>query len=119
MFRRKTARVILILLIGILAFTVLTGCGGDRALIGTWESEGGGGLRIRVEFFSDGTLVDYEFLNFIDDWNRAGSGTWHTDGNRLRTTRSWLPGTSYFRISGNTLTIELGGGHTEVWTRVR
>ena len=99
MFRRNTARVIVILLIGILMFAVVVGCGG-HPLVGTWEAYGG---LARWAFLSNGTVHTYYIRD--DTWDRVRTGTWHTDGNRLTTTGLTIHESVDFSISGRTLTI--------------
>jgi len=135
MFRKKATRVIVILLIGVFALAVLTGCGGDISLVGTWEFRDEVALlgttvqevsiRYEFEFFSSERLTEGRLtvstLNPSDNtWNVfQNTGSWHMDGNRL--TLLGMPfgkdGTYDFRISGNTLTLETDG-HTVTMRRV-
>jgi len=97
----------LIMVVLIAAMVVpLVGCGGDRALVGRWENQYGGG----IELFSDGAL----FARNLDGYGGyyLGEGTWYTYSNRitLNHNMSFFRGTFDFNVSGSTLRLERDDG---------
>ena len=105
-----TKRILALTIMLVLAFAVLTSCGGS-SLVGRWEA-------VSISWNEDGhTETDYfppgeVFMDFFDD----GTGvltmgtvrerfTWSTSGNRLTTIdQDGVSETGDFNISGSTFT---------------
>lgn len=105
---KKTLLISLMLLV-----VLLTACGGSTKnnIVGLWESSGDESIFYNsVEFFSDGTHITE-----TPGW----SGTYTTDGNRLRISGKLYGEVFSFKITdnGNELTLTNSLGYSKTYAR--
>lgn len=104
----KHRRIALLLLITTLLFGIVTGCGAQSKLVGTWEAKTEAsilGVSIEIPFVSEG-VISFSF-------EKDGTGAMTTDfGSNLPTTSR----TYTYAVEKDQLTLTYESGNNEVYT---